>query len=268
MTHYFRLNTFTGDGLKGNPTPVYLIENELEHEKMELLAKDFPSTVSVFVKKQSLEDQYLIRYFTTTGEIPVCGHGTLGAAYILLNKYLDFDSVCFQTIENMLLVASKETGGCFVRYPKLTKSDIAPDHGINEALGIKNFKSYFLCKELESLFIELESDEEVRNLSPNYQQLKVSTTLIKEVVVMSESQSRDYDFTLRSFCPWIGINEDPVTGSIHSVLGHFWQDRLGKTVLKVMQSSPKGGEIIVKPELDFVKIGGDCEILEEKTLED
>lgn len=30
----------------------------------------------------------------------------------------------------------------------------------------------------------------------------------------------------RFFAPWMGINEDPVTGSAHAVLGPYWEPRL------------------------------------------
>ena len=80
---------------------------------------------------------------------------------------------------------------------------------------------------------------------------------------MSESDNDSFDFILRLFCPWIGINEDPVTGSIHSVLGHFWKNKLDKDLLIVNQASERGGKIIVKPLSNIVKIEGDCKIVIE-----
>ena len=260
---FFLLNTFISDGLEGNPTPVCLLENPIEVEKMELLARKFKFPVSVFVNKDNTSNTFQIRYFTVTGEIPACGHGTLGAAHILFREITNSNTINFRTIEDTILTASKEKGINYIHYPKLEKSEIKPHSEINEAMGISEFKSYFICKELESLFIELEKEKEVRKLLPDYNRLLQSTNEIKEIVIMSKSDNKLFDFTLRSFCPWIGINEDPVTGSIHSVLGHFWKKRLNKDILIVNQASKRGGKLIVKPLNEFVKIGGDCKILEE-----
>ena len=263
---FFLLDTFTGEGLKGNPTPICLLESPIETEKMEFLAKEFNHPVSVFINKGEDWNTYQIRYFTITGEIPACGHGTLGAACVLFSEASDTGSINFNTIDNTTLSASKENGINFIQYPKYGKLEIKPNSEINEALGIIEFKSYFICVELESLFIELENEEEVRKVVPDFERLIQSTNEIKEIVIMSESRDDFFDFTLRSFCPWIGINEDPVTGSIHSVLGHFWKTRFGKDILTVKQASERGGKIIVKPLNDFVKIGGDCKILEEREI--
>ena len=40
--------------------------------------------------------------------------------------------------------------------------------------------------------------------------------------------SKPYDFMSRYFAPWVGIPEDPVTGSAHTVLAPYWAEILGK----------------------------------------
>lgn len=40
-----------------------------------------------------------------------------------------------------------------------------------------------------------------------------------------------YDFCSRFFCPWLGVPEDPVTGSAHCALGPYWAGKLSKTEL-------------------------------------
>ncbi len=259
--NYFLLDTFTSEAFKGNPTPVCILEKPIREEKLNLLAKEFNCPVTVFILNSDKRDTYQIRYFTVTGEIPACGHGTLGGAHILFRKNQRTDSIRFETIEGIELNASKEDETIFIDYPKFGKADIKPNAKIIEALGLKSTKAYFICEELESLFIELESDEEIRKVTPDFEKLIQCTDKIKEVVIMSESKAEEFDFTLRSFCPWIGINEDPVTGSIHSVLGHYWKNRLDKDVLTVNQASERGGKIIVKPLENAVKIGGNCKII-------
>ena len=55
-----------------------------------------------------------------------------------------------------------------------------------------------------------------------------------------------YDFFTRFFCPKFGIDEDPVTGSIHCVLAPYWGRKLGKQKLTAFQASPRGGTLYLQ----------------------
>lgn len=58
-----------------------------------------------------------------------------------------------------------------------------------------------------------------------------------------------YDFVSRYFAPWVGINEDPVTGSAHTVLAPFWQQKQQKPIdqeFKAFQASSRGGEVRIQ----------------------
>uniref|UniRef100_UPI00356685A9 PhzF family phenazine biosynthesis protein n=1 Tax=Ilyobacter sp. TaxID=3100343 RepID=UPI00356685A9 len=56
----------------------------------------------------------------------------------------------------------------------------------------------------------------------------------------------DYDFISRYFNPWAGINEDPVTGTVHTLLAAYWSEILKKDELKAYQASKRGGEMLLK----------------------
>ncbi|KAL6047931.1 PhzF family phenazine biosynthesis protein [Balamuthia mandrillaris] len=55
-----------------------------------------------------------------------------------------------------------------------------------------------------------------------------------------------YDFISRYFSPWNGIEEDPVTGSAHTVLAVYWSELLGKDELRAFQASKRGGELFIR----------------------
>ncbi len=44
---------------------------------------------------------------------------------------------------------------------------------------------------------------------------------VKGIIVTAKSKEGPYDFISRYFAPWVGIPEDPVTGSAHTALGIF-----------------------------------------------
>ena len=49
-----------------------------------------------------------------------------------------------------------------------------------------------------------------------------------------------------SSAPKVGIDEDPVTGSMHCVLAPYWCERLGTDVLHSHQASERGGVVDVR----------------------
>ncbi|MBN2389283.1 MAG: PhzF family phenazine biosynthesis protein [Anaerolineae bacterium] len=66
----------------------------------------------------------------------------------------------------------------------------------------------------------------------------------------------------RFFAPRVGINEDPVTGSAHTLLTPYWAAQLGKTAMLAYQASARGGEIGVRlAENDRVELTGDAVVV-------
>jgi predicted PhzF superfamily epimerase YddE/YHI9 len=64
------------------------------------------------------------------------------------------------------------------------------------------------------------------------------------------------DFVSRYFAPGAGIDEDPVTGSTHSMLTPLWAARLGKTKLHARQLSARGGELFCEHLGERVNVAG------------
>jgi PhzF family phenazine biosynthesis protein len=96
------------------------------------------------------------------------------------------------------------------------------------------------------------SQEDIEKLSPDFQQLAKSDAL--GIIVTAEGKKAD--FVSRFFAPNCGINEDPVTGSAHTLLTPYWTKRLKKQELIALQLSKRKG--ILKCEIDNnrVKIAG------------
>jgi len=248
------LDSFTSTRFKGNPTAVCVLETRLNYEIMHSIARELNFPVTAFLETKENE-KYNIRYFTITGEIPACGHATLAAAKVVF-ELTPNDTAHFETIENITINTKRKDEIIFMTYPKYTTVDFDIAENTLKSLGITHYKPVGFCKELDTLFIELEDPKLLRELQPDYKLLTESTDQVKEVVITSVSDNSDFDFLLRSFCPWIGIDEDPVTGSVHSVLAGFWKDRFGKKELTAYQASDRGGEVIVRAFDDKVELGG------------
>ncbi len=91
------------------------------------------------------------------------------------------------------------------------------------------------------------TEEILTNLEPDFERMKSVTAGedIIRVIVTSKGHSQ-YDFISRFFAPWVGINEDPVTGAAHTVLTPYWSRILGKNEMLAYQASSRGGTLIVR----------------------
>ncbi|MFW6259847.1 MAG: PhzF family phenazine biosynthesis protein, partial [Tangfeifania sp.] len=93
---------------------------------------------------------------------------------------------------------------------------------------------------------------DIQNLKPDFQYLK--TLDARGIIATATSQK--YDFVSRFFAPIEGIDEDPVTGSAHTMLIPFWAVELGKSEMTAKQISSRGGIIHCKHLGKRVEIGG------------
>jgi PhzF family phenazine biosynthesis protein len=95
----------------------------------------------------------------------------------------------------------------------------------------------------------------VRELSPDIAALRALPIDVLVVTAHAE-ESATYDFVSRVFAPKMGLDEDPVTGSAHTVLAPYWCDRLGRTSLTGLQVSARPGLVGVEVHGDRVIVSG------------
>ena len=107
--------------------------------------------------------------------------------------------------------------------------------------------------------LEVTNEAELRALTPDFTALRALDE--RAVTVTYRSRSPGMDFVSRNFAPWIGIDEDAVTGSSHCCLGPYWAKRLGKTTMQAMQASARGGRLRIEVVGDCVRIGGHATIV-------
>lgn len=251
---FFILDAFSSRPFHGSPTGVVVFETLPPSTQLLSLADELQFPVSAFIQKSNSQ-HYEIKYFTPITEIPACGHATLAAAQVVF-ELEGCAQVSFTTIEGICIEVVLQDGIIWMTYPKYGLEKYSPNPNLIKALDLDNTVYIGFCPQLESLFIEIADPITLRTLQPNFSQLVAADPALKEVVVMSSSDDPAYDFLLRSFCPWIGIDEDPVTGSVHSVLAPYWSKKRGKNALKAFQCSQRGGEVFVLAESESVKLGG------------
>jgi predicted PhzF superfamily epimerase YddE/YHI9 len=85
-------------------------------------------------------------------------------------------------------------------------------------------------------------------------------------VTVTAPGTKGFDFVSRFFGPWVGVDEDPVTGSAHTILGPYWMEELKSEALRARQVSPRGGNLRVHVDGDRVHVSGQAVTVVKGTL--
>lgn len=244
---YFIVDAFTENLFKGNQAGVCLLDQWIDDKVMQNIAAENNLAETAFIVKKN--GDYDLRWFTPEVEIDLCGHATLASAYVLAN-YIDKESneFRFNTLSGELIVTKK--GDIFeMDFPSRKPKQIEPSQLMEESIGTKIMEAHIS----RDLLLLVETEEQVKNLTPNFNLLKTISDCFAVIVT---AKGNNVDFVSRFFAPNAGIPEDPVTGSSHSILIPFWAARLGKNKLVANQLSKRGGTLYCENCFDRVKISG------------
>ncbi len=246
MTIY-QVDAFNNELFKGNPAAVCPLDTFLSEDLMLAIAEENNLSETVFFVKN--EDSFDIRWFTPTCEIDLCGHATLAAAHIIFTE-LNFDknTIVFNSKSGKLTV-TKNKNWYTLNFPSEEISAIETPTLLEKALNVPILKTY---KGTWKLLVELENETTVANLKPNFSLL--SELESRGIIVTSKGDS--VDFVSRFFAPKIGINEDPVTGSAHTLLIPYWAKKLTKNSLNAIQLSKRIGILKCNYLNDRVEMSG------------
>ena len=98
----------------------------------------------------------------------------------------------------------------------------------------------------------------VRALTPDLRALKEGGDILYIATAPGAGDPSGADVVSRAFAPGAGIDEDPVTGSAHSVLTPYWTVRLGRDRFAAYQASARGGHVGCRLDGDMVELTGTC----------
>ena len=231
----YQVDAFTSRTFSGNPAAIVPLENWLDDSMLQsIAAENNLSETAYFIKNINT---YSIRWFTPIQEVDLCGHATLASAHIIF-EYLDpsAQEVSFHSKRGLLKVV-RSIEGYVMDFPADHYQKISdPDDNIASSLNSKIKDCY---KGTDDYMVVLENEQAVRKLQPDFKQL--SSTVARGVIATSTGEQ--VDFVSRAFFPRFGIDEDPVTGSAHTLLTPYWAEKLGKTKLTALQVSNRLGEL-------------------------
>lgn len=240
------VDAFTDKVFSGNPAAVCVTDSEISEELMMNITKENNLSETAFAVKNG--DFYKLRWFTPGGEIDLCGHATLGTAYVIMNYYeKDLKEVSFETMSGILTV--KRKGELYeMDFPTYDLKPVKITKDIVEALGAVPKEAY-IGRDMLCVF---DGEETVRKINPDLEKLKNIEGLLMHVTAKGEK----FDCVSRSFAPKLKIAEDPVCGSGHCHIVPYWAEKLNKNTITAYQASERGGILYCRKENGRIKISG------------
>ena len=234
------------------------------------------------------EKHWNIRYFTPTVEIDLCGHATLASAAVLYQTLSSAvlppqTSIVFHANEDTLAmnlvkddpkdsVASNRTSKVSMAFPPKPAKELSTRE---EKASVRNMLKTAFSKDLNPLYVGLseigdllieltpEAFSDIGYESVNFKAFFEWDGYYRGVVICcipAESKPKEgdlkVDFLSRFFAPKAGINEDPVTGSAHCVLGPYFAEKLKKSKVIGRQLSLRSGIVECEVSSDAVTLTG------------
>ena len=274
----YQVDAFTRVPFKGNPAAVCLLPHTLDDALMQAIAAEMNLSETAFVMPVvdtpwTEAARFLLRWFTPKVEVRLCGHATLATAAVLFGVVgVQVASVTFETLGGDLIArracdAPAECETITLDFPADTPVPCEPPAGALTALGVASAQAAVYGTRAHDLLIHLADARQVRDLRPDFAAMLACEELeaYRGVMVTAAGEppgDSSYDFVSRFFAPKVGINEDPVTGSAHTLLTPYWVAQLGKTEMLAYQASARGGEIAVRlVENGRVELTGDAVVV-------
>jgi PhzF family phenazine biosynthesis protein len=294
----FQVDAFTATRFTGNPATVILDADGQDETTLLAIAREFSHAEVAFVLAANGADHDIrLRFFNTRKEAPFVGHATVAAHAVLLTLGRRSVGVCRQHSGTGII----EVGAQIVERASGPESVIEFRQTVPELDSPLPFKTTLRVAEAlrlpatqlhevmpariarkgsTRLLIPIADHRHLDDISPNFDTLMALSNELKTDGFFVFSVNRDSDEVWtesRMFCPALGIDEDPVSGNAHAMLGAYLWDlgQLGKKSTTFIgrqgYQMKRPGQVRVRLEIDkgilaAAHIAGTAVIVSEGTL--
>jgi trans-2,3-dihydro-3-hydroxyanthranilate isomerase len=231
MTFYL-VDVFGNTRYSGNQLAVFLDIGSLATDEMQLIAREINFSETTFVVSREKHDGgYPVRIFTPDEEIDFAGHPTLGTAYII-NKYLENEKPGTVNLNlkagQIPVINNKEEWWMKHNQPQFGKNMtgelLADVLGLNTNDIDERFPIQEVSTGLPFTIVPLRTKSALRKIRVNPDEYRkfLSQTWAKGILVFSPEAYKDHqDLSSRVFVDYLGIPEDPATGSATGCLAAY-----------------------------------------------
>lgn len=264
---FAQIDAFADRPFTGNPAAVMPLDAWLDDAMLQRIAAENNLSETAFlVPVGGSEDEggdapdFELRWFTPASEVVLCGHATLASGHFVLAADPERDRVRFRTRHSGVLEVARAERGYQMRLPAWRAAP-KPLPELVAALGLPADCASFWHPHRYGLVVA-GSAEQVRSLDPDFRAMARAGDVLTIVTAPGE----ETDIISRAFAPGAGIDEDPVTGSAHSVLVPYWAEQLGRDRFTAYQASRRGGYLDCRLDGEQVILGGQCVTVIEGTF--
>ncbi|BAL93584.1 PhzF family phenazine biosynthesis protein [Rubrivivax gelatinosus] len=264
VRRFHQVDVFAAEATKGNPLAVVHDAEGLDDTQMAAFARwtNLSETTFLLPPTEAGAD-YRVRIFTPGGELPFAGHPTLGSAWAWLQAggTPREAGVVVQQCGIGLVRLRQADGRLAFAAPPLLRSgpaDAATLAQAVRALGVAAedvVDHQWVVNGPEWLAIRLRTRAQVLALKPDM--VAMGRLKLGVVAVVDDGETAA---EVRAFVPGVGVDEDPVTGSLNAGLA-LWL--IGAGVLPGRYVAAQGtalgraGRVHVESDGDTVWIGGE-----------
>lgn len=256
---FAQIDAFADRPFAGNPAAVIPLDAWLDDAMLQAIAEENNLSETAFlVSDASGEADYELRWFTPTVEVALCGHATLASGHYILDREQDRDLVRFRTRRSGVLEVARHGEGYLMALPAYPPEPQAVP-GLLAALGVAQAETLRHPRGYD--LVVLDSAEAVLALTPDFRALAAigdTLNIVSAPGTPGSGTGAGSDVISRVFAPAAGIDEDPVTGSAHSVLVPYWAERLGRRQFTAFQASRRGGHVGCELDGERAILAGKC----------
>ena len=230
---FCQVDVFTATAYRGNPLAVVLDGNGLDDETMQRFARWTHLSETTFLLPPTLpEADYRVRIFTPGGELPFAGHPTLGSCHAWLEGggAPRTDDVIVQECQVGLVRIRRHLPRLAFAAPPVTRSTPVPAlvAQVVDALGLKAaqvIEARMLDNGPVWMGLLLDQPDSVLRLAPNHRALEKLGYKVGVAAIYRSppagAATPSPSLEVRAFAAPIGIDEDPVTGSLNASLAQW-----------------------------------------------
>ena len=262
---YSQVDVFTATPLLGNALAVVHGAEGLDPDRMQAFARWTNLSETTFVlRPDDAAADYRVRIFTPGGELPFAGHPTLGSCHAWLERGgvpRDARQVVQQCGVGLVRIALGADRPAFAA-PPLRMEPVAPELlcAVARALGLRDGQVHaaqWLDNGPRWLGLVVDGAATVLAIEPDQAALR---TLAKVGVVGAHAPGSPAAFEVRAFASMIGVDEDPVTGSLNAALAE-WLIGAGLAPKRYVAAQGarvgRAGRVYLRRDAGTVWVGGD-----------
>ncbi|MDX6553552.1 MAG: trans-2,3-dihydro-3-hydroxyanthranilate isomerase [Gaiellales bacterium] len=214
---FVQCDVFSDRPFSGNALAVFTNAGGLDDRTMAAIARETNLSETVFVLPSQAGGDFRARIFTPGSELPFAGHPLIGTA-VVLGRALPLDRLVLETgVGHIALHLEREAGEisrAVMEQPEPRFSMHPAADALCAALRLEPRPVPVGDNGVRTALIPLTGEERIGELSPDL----TAVSAIEGLDTVSVFADEGDVVRARVFAPWVGVPEDPGTGSAAGTL--------------------------------------------------